>query len=104
MPSVTKIGSVAFPVDLIDQLHDDDGRTLYGRIEFMPKDQIKLWGGQSLVRLKESFLHEVIHAVDERLHLGLRERQVGMMSVGLFEWMRDNSKTAMWMIDEGGES
>jgi hypothetical protein len=37
-----------------------------------------------------TFLHEVIHLLDDNLRCGLSEEQVGLLSVGLYSVISDN--------------
>lgn len=45
---------------------------------------------QSLTQLRDTLLHEVIHAVDYSMCLGLEERQVHALAAGLLGVLRDN--------------
>jgi len=53
---------------------------------------------QSLEMAKETFLHEVTHAVDLEMGLHMKERQVTGLSTGLFGWIRDNPKIVKWIM------
>ncbi len=37
-----------------------------------------------------TFLHELMHLCDENLRIGLKEKQVELLSVGLFSLLQDN--------------
>jgi hypothetical protein len=42
--------------------------------------------------MKEVLLHELIHAIDKVMSIGLREKEVHQVSVGIAAVMRDNPK------------
>jgi len=42
--------------------------------------------------LQDTLLHEVIHAVEEQLHLRMTEKQVFALAAGLFAVFRDNQE------------
>lgn len=42
-----------------------------------------------------TFLHELCHLVDENLRIGLKEKQVELLSVGLYHIMTDNKLNFM---------
>lgn len=42
--------------------------------------------------LQETLLHEVIHAVEEQLHLRMTERQVFALATGLYAVFKDNQE------------
>jgi len=69
---------------------DEDG--LYG--ETVPsKNEIRISTQCPLQRQQESLIHEVIHAIDKSLmtnDTGLREEQVKILGVGLYQVIRDN--------------
>ena len=39
---------------------------------------------------EESYLHEIIHQIDSALDLGMREKMVRRLSVGLYQVLHDN--------------
>lgn len=56
---------------------------------------------QSLTQLRDTVLHEVIHAVDFSMYLGLEERQVHALAAGLLGVLRDNPEfTALLLQPE----
>lgn len=55
---------------------------------------------QSLVQLRDTVLHEIIHAVDFSMHLGLEERQVHALAAGLLGVLRDNPQITAFLVQE----
>lgn len=47
---------------------------------------------------QDSMLHELIHAVDESLCLGMRERQVFALAAGLLAVLKDNPALTEWIL------
>ena len=97
-PTRIKIGSIDYPVRWEVEINDDRGRSLYGQLRHVPNDEVVMSAGAPLIRQRESFLHELIHAIDDRLDLALKEKVVGQLSVGLFETMLDNMKLMKWIL------
>lgn len=54
--------------------------------------------------LQDTLLHEILHAVDEELHLELEERQVHQMATALLSVMNDNPAIRRFLFgdDDGG--
>lgn len=48
---------------------------------------------------KDTVLHEVIHAVDYLMQLGLTEDQVRSTATGLYAVMKDNPKLATYLFE-----
>ena len=97
-PTHIKIGSVDYPIRWEAEVSDDHGRSLYGQLRHSPEDEVVMSSATSLVRQRESLLHEIIHSIDNRLDLALKEKVVGQLSVGLFETMLDNMKLMKWIL------
>lgn len=93
-----KVGYVTYPVKWSSEVIDDDGNKLYGHVRFLPQEEITVWKGASSLRQQESLLHEIIHVVDNNLELGLRERQVKLLSEGLFGVFKDNPGLVKWLV------
>lgn len=72
-------------------IRDDDhfGDAYHGTYDSR-KQQINLYADMTESRRAETLLHEVVHALDDALDLGLEERQVQVLSRGLFTVLRDN--------------
>jgi hypothetical protein len=52
--------------------------------------------------VRDTVLHEVIHALDYTMQLGLKERQVHALAAGVLAVLRDNRRLNEWLV--GGES
>lgn len=76
-----------FRIEWLDELDGAVGET------HTHKQLIKMQKGTALETEQETLLHEVIHAVDESLALGLTEQQVHAMACGLFAVFKDNEQT-----------
>ena len=50
--------------------------------------------------VKESMLHEAVHAVDADRQAGITEDQVRKMSLGLYAFIKDNRELVHWIMEE----
>lgn len=75
-----------------DVIQDDLGMANEGSIGQCSshKCQIKYSSDQHAQQLKDTILHEAIHAVDYIMHLGLEERQVHALAGGILALLLDN--------------
>jgi hypothetical protein len=66
----------------------------------MKLDRQEVW--VRLVHAKEqaqdTLLHEIIHAVDESLTIGLREKQVHQLAAALLGVFKDNPEFVAWIL------
>lgn len=85
-PAAILIIGKTFAVEYVDKVDDDDSSGEQRR----DLQLIKVKGGQHPETLRETLLHEVIHAVEEQIALKLKERQVHALAMGLFQVMREN--------------
>jgi hypothetical protein len=53
--------------------------------------------GQPLEQEQDTVLHEVIHAIDNELNLGLREAQVRSLATGVLAVMKDNPRFSTYL-------
>lgn len=51
---------------------------------------IKVRRNQCFEALRDTTMHEVTHAVEEQLDLGMKERQVHALAAGLLQVLREN--------------
>ena len=93
-----RVGAVVYPVRWMGEVVSDGGKSLYGAVSHVPDDEIYMSNQTSPMRRRETLLHEVIHTIDERFGVGLTEKAVASLSVGLFEFMRENRDVMRWMM------
>lgn len=72
---------------------EEQGSINYGKAE------IGLDADVSDHEKRETLLHEVLHAIDHALQLGLNEAQVGALSVGLWAFVQANPQAAAWILN-----
>jgi hypothetical protein len=53
---------------------------------------ISIREGQPLESTQDTLLHEVCHAIDEAMDIGLKETQVKKIATGLLAVLKDNSR------------
>ncbi len=49
-------------------------------------------------QIRDTLLHEAMHAIDYAMQAGMSEHQVHTMSSGLIALLRDNPKFAAWLL------
>jgi predicted Zn-dependent protease len=47
---------------------------------------------QTEASLRHTLTHELIHAVEQKLHLGLKEKQVDLLALGLLDLLSSNQE------------
>jgi len=93
-PETVVVLGKTFKVHLIepDEKEDSDGEMDLGTqrisIRLQPSPEYN----------SDTMLHEIIHAVDEMLTLGLKEKQVHQLSVGLISVFTQNKDLMAWML------
>lgn len=51
---------------------------------------VRLRNGQQLAFEADTLLHELLHAIDDAMQLGLKERQVHCVATGIIALFKDN--------------
>lgn len=54
------------------------------------KSLIKINKDSDEEQMRDTILHECIHAIDQELDAGMKERQVRLLATGLLHWLRAN--------------
>lgn len=94
-----------FPVDQvlilgktfdIHFLNDDEKTDCDGEM-ILREQQISLRLHPALQYNQDTLLHEVIHAVEEIMHLKLKEHQVHQLAVGLMSVLKQNPELTEWL-------
>lgn len=88
LPKNLKIGPYNYKV-LHKKKVEDRGVSLYGHILYGPQT-IEVESGLSRERTLAIFMHEAVHGLDEAWCIGLSEKQVKKLGVGLAQVMLDN--------------
>ena len=70
--------------------------TCYGRVQ-CHKGRIHLEAGQSHDALRDTLLHECVHAIDYAMKTGLEERQVSTLATGIYALLKDNPDFAAFL-------
>ena len=50
-------------------------------------------------QLRDTILHECLHAMDYAVRIGLKEKQVHALSAMLILFFKENKKLANWLVD-----
>ena len=88
IPEKIRVLHQTYRVSEVDNLHDgaDD---LYGQVRYL-EERILLNSGASDEAKKAALMHETIHVIDEMFQIGLEEKQVEQLGVGIYNLIRDN--------------
>lgn len=65
---------------------------------------IKIRENQHAESKRETLLHELVHAIDEQLDLGMKEHQVHRLAIGLFQVLRENDHLVTFLTKKTGAS
>ena len=84
-----KVGPLDFSVEFKTNIYDLDKRALYGTV-LHSEQRILLDAEQPPQLMQSSFLHEVLHAIDDMVQAELTERQVSVLAPALLMVLRDN--------------
>jgi uncharacterized protein YpuA (DUF1002 family) len=105
MDHLLKIVGKTYTLSLVDQVDDQDSLGECNDV----LQRILVKSGQKPDQLMDTILHEVVHAVDYQMHLGLTERQVHAVAAGLTAvfldnpdfcklWNRSNIESSNWNL------
>ena len=97
-PTAVKIGTLNYAVDYHSPLTEEGGsQLLYGH-HLHSEIKIKIGSDYPEDRQREAFVHECLHAIDERYLNGkLEEDQVTILASGIFDWIRSNPDAIDWI-------
>lgn len=93
IPKKVKVGPFTYRVVWYDQLRSDEVEKLFGQCitNGQPHDhEIRIERGHTDERTTEVFLHEVIHAIDYYMRIGLDEDQTLRLGNGLAAVLMDH--------------
>lgn len=88
IPDVVKVGPFIYRVER-PAIVDRNKRERIGQVDHDALI-ISVEAGLRSEKAEECFLHEVLHAVDEFMGVGLTESQVSQLSNGLYMVLREN--------------
>ena len=84
-----KIGPLAYAVEIIKDLKSDDGRELFGEIDYTPQI-IRLEESMTPERSRIALWHEILHGIDQCYCLGLGEQGVATLGMIMAQLLIDN--------------
>lgn len=94
MPEKIKILGKTFNVMVLAPGQDEEVNG------WMKLDKQQIWVRilEAKEQVQDTMLHETIHAVDESLCIGMREKQVFALAAGLLAVLKDNPELANWLL------
>lgn len=90
MENTLRILGKTYKVKFVDKVDEEDSLGLCKAAE----QEILLRIDQPQDCLRDTLLHEIVHALDYQLHLGLKERQVHCIAMGIVAVLLDNPEFA----------
>jgi hypothetical protein len=97
-----RIGATLYPFRYVPGLNDSDGHPLLGQCD-TTATLIELEPDQSLQRLRDTVLHECIHAMATAADLGdenTEEDWAARLTPYLLDFMRRNPSLLEWLLTE----
>jgi len=93
MPDKLKILGKSFSVMVLAPGQDEEVNG------WMKLDKQQIWVRllEAKEQVQDTMLHETIHAVDESLSLGMKEKQVFALAAGLLAVFKDNPQLISWL-------
>ncbi len=90
-PSSFKLGGMIWTIEVIDASPEfDSDNVIVGQCYQLKRRIVLRRIDDNIPLMANSLLHEIIHAVDEHLKIGLKEKHVRKLADGLFEVLSDN--------------
>lgn len=101
LPATLRVGPFVYAVVRAAVVRADDDTRLHGQINFQTL-VIRVSAGLAPMQERETLLHEAIHAIDHAARIGLTEKQVSRLSMGLLAALLDNPALRAEPVPEGG--
>ena len=89
LPGTVKVGAFVYRIEREAQVRADDDRRLCGQVDHM-RQVIRIGEGMAAEQEYDTFLHEVLHAIDHNGQIGLTEKQIHRLSSGILGVLLDN--------------
>ncbi|KNY24985.1 hypothetical protein [Pseudobacteroides cellulosolvens] len=84
-----KIGYKDYDINLVDRDIYVDGKECYGQINY-DNEYININNKFNDNQKKATFIHEIVHGIDEMWGSDMTEKQVELFSNGLYKFLLDN--------------
>ena len=91
---MVRISGHDIAVEILDHVTDGNQEACCG-MAYLLQDRIEIarkWNGVNVSddAMGEAFIHEVIHHIDAKYSIGLKEKQVEKLGSGMYAFLRDN--------------
>lgn len=96
LPKTIRVMGKRFKVRILKENEEPE---VDGLME-LAKQRISIRPQEAIDQVQDTALHEVIHAVDESLALGMTEAQVHQMATGLLSVLKDNVQFTRWLLQD----
>lgn len=98
LPDAIKIIGKTYSIESVPEMDDDCGAC------YDSKQLIKISEDIPHELSQDTLLHEVMHAVDFQMHLGMKERQVSAMAAGLMAVFKENPEFVKYLFTPATKS
>lgn len=90
IPKTVKVGGHIYKVEITKTSEESKGHNNWGRTNHA---KLKIYIDRELATSKqeETYLHELVHAIDFHMGTKLKEEQVERFSNGLYQVLKDNN-------------
>lgn len=95
-PKTVRVVGKTYTVNFVEKIDEKDSCGEQER----DAQQIKIKINQHHESARETLLHEVIHAVEEQLSLGLKEKQVHCLAIGMFQVLNENPDLVKYLLEK----
>lgn len=100
IPKSVKVGNIEYKIEITDETLVVNNHVCTGRIEYY-KQVIKVSKDLETDCRFQTFLHELVHAIDEDRDIDLDEKKTEMLARGLAQVLKDNQD--MFVADKPQE-
>jgi hypothetical protein len=91
-----KVGAFLYDLDWADGVKADDGKSLYGQIEY-DCEKIHINTKYSEQKQRVSILHEILHAIDDVVGWQIKENLIHTLAIQLID-LCDNNPELMTIL------
>jgi hypothetical protein len=94
-PKRVKVIGKTYSIDYMDKVDEEDNLGEHD----ITTQKIKIRKEQHFEALRDTVMHEVMHAIDEQMSLKLKESQVHALASGLLQLIRENPKFLRFLME-----
>jgi hypothetical protein len=89
IPETVVVGPFTYKVNLVDIVNRERPE-LIGQVEHCINKEIRLQKNLDQDKLESVFIHELLHCMDNVMHIGLTEEQVNRLEGAIYLMLKQN--------------